>query len=106
MRDLLHVSDAVSCYVAAFEHIQSARGEAFNIGGGMENSMSLLELLRFLETRLSLKLAYTHLPWRQSDQKFFVADNSKANRLIDWSPRTTREQGLETVLEWETASRL
>ena len=106
VRDLLHVSDAVSCYVAAFEHIQSARGEAFNIGGGMENSMSLLELLRFLETRLSLKLAYTHLPWRQSDQKFFVADNSKANRLIDWSPRTTREQGLETVLEWETASRL
>lgn len=101
VRDLLHVSDCVRCYVAAFENIQAARGNAFNIGGGIENSMSLLELLNFLEHRLSIKLNYTHLPWRHSDQKFFVADNSKAERTIRWSPRTTREQGLETVLRWE-----
>ena len=101
VRDLLHVSDAVRCYVAAYEHIDAARGQAFNIGGGIENSMSLLELLNFLEDRLSLKLNYKHLPWRQSDQKFFVADNSKAARLINWIPRTTREQGLETVIDWE-----
>jgi len=101
VRDLLHVSDAVRCYVQAYEHIGAARGHAFNIGGGMENSMSLLELLRFLEARLALKLRYTHLPWRQSDQKFFVADNSKAARLIRWVPQMTREQGLETVIEWE-----
>ena len=101
VRDLLHVSDAVRCYVAAYEHIASARGQAFNIGGGIENSMSLLELLQYLERRLNIKLNYTHLPWRQSDQKFFVADNSKAQRLIHWSPQTTREQGLETVLKWE-----
>ncbi len=101
VRDLLHVSDAVRCYVAAFEHIATARGEAFNIGGGIENSMSLLELLQFLEDRLGIKLKYTHLPWRQSDQKFFVADNSKAHRLLHWRPETTRAAGLETVLEWE-----
>ena len=101
VRDLLHVSDAVRCYVAAYEHIDAARGHAFNIGGGIENSMSLLELLNFLEDRLSLKLNYTHLPWRQSDQKFFVADNSKAARHILWTPKTTRAQGLETVLAWE-----
>jgi CDP-paratose 2-epimerase len=104
VRDLLHVSDAVRCYVAAFEHIAEAQGHAFNIGGGIENSMSLLELLRFLEGRLGLKLHYTQLPWRQSDQKFFVADNSKAARLIGWVPLMTREEGLETVLEWELGS--
>ena len=101
VRDLLHVSDAVRCYVAAYEHIDAARGHAFNIGGGIENSMSLLELLHYLEARLDLKLRYSHLPWRQSDQKFFVADNSKAQRVILWTPQTTREQGLETVLQWE-----
>jgi CDP-paratose 2-epimerase len=102
VRDLLHVSDAVRCYVAAYEHIGAARGHAFNIGGGMENSMSLLELLQFLERRLDLKLRYTHLPWRQSDQKFFVADNSKAARVIEWVPQMPRERGLETVIDWET----
>jgi CDP-paratose 2-epimerase len=103
VRDLLHVSDAVRCYVAAYEHIGAARGHAFNIGGGVENSMSLLELLRYLEQRLELKLAWTHLPWRQSDQKYFVADNSKAGRVIGWVPLTSREGGLETVIDWEHA---
>ena len=101
VRDLLPVSDAVRCYVAAYEHIAAARGQAFNIGGGMENSMSLLELLHYLEKRLDLKLNYTHLPWRQSDQKFFVADNSKAGKFIAWAPVIRKEEGIESVLNWE-----
>jgi CDP-paratose 2-epimerase len=104
VRDLLHVSDAVRCYVAAYAHIATARGHAFNIGGGIENSMSLLELLRHLERRLGIKLKYTRLPWRQSDQKFFVADNSKADRLIQWKPVTSKEDGIESVLSWETSA--
>ena len=102
VRDLLHVSDAVNAYVSAFEHIDDARGQAFNIGGGIENSMSLLELLLFLEKRLGIKLNYKHLPWRQSDQKFFVADNSKAERLIQWSPKMSKEQGIEDTINWES----
>ena len=105
VRDLLHISDAVRCYVAAYEHIAAARGQAFNIGGGMENSMSLLELLHYLEDRLDLKLNYTHLPWRQSDQKFFVADNSKARKFIAWAPVTRKEDGIESVLNWENSPR-
>jgi len=102
VRDLLHVSDAVNAYISAYEHIDAARGQAFNIGGGIENSMSLLELLLHLEERLGIKLNYEHLPWRQSDQKFFVADNSKAERLIQWSPKTSKEQGIEDTIAWES----
>ena len=102
VRDLLHVSDAVNAYVAAYEHIAEARGQAFNIGGGIENSMSLLELLLFLEKRLDIKLQYTHLPWRQSDQKFFVADNSKAEHRIRWSPKMSKQQGIEDTITWES----
>jgi CDP-paratose 2-epimerase len=102
VRDLLHVTDAVVAYIAAFEHIAEARGQAFNIGGGLGNSMSLLELLLFLEQRLGIKLNYTHLPWRQSDQKFFVADNSKAEQRIQWSPKKSKEQGIEDTIAWES----
>ncbi len=102
VRDLLHVSDAVDAYLAAYEHIAEARGEAFNIGGGLGNSMSLLELLQFLERRLGIPLRYTNLPWRQSDQKFFVADNSKAERLLQWSPGMSKESGIEDTLSWES----
>jgi CDP-paratose 2-epimerase len=102
VRDLLHVSDAVKAYISAYRYISEARGQAFNIGGGIENSMSLLELLLFLEERLDVKLNYKHLPWRQSDQKFFVADNSKAERYIRWLPKTSKQQGIEDTLTWES----
>jgi CDP-paratose 2-epimerase len=101
VRDLLHVSDAVRCYVAAYEHIEKARGEAFNIGGGIENSMSLLELFQMLEERLNVKLEYKQLPWRHSDQKFFVADNQKASTLLAWSPLTNKSSGIDSVIAWE-----
>ncbi len=64
--------------------------------------MSLLELLQFLEQRLAIKLNYEHLPWRQSDQKFFVADNSKAQRLLQWTPAMSKQQGIEDTLNWES----
>ncbi len=102
VRDLLHVSDAVNAYLAAYEHIADARGQAFNIGGGVENSMSLLELLQFLEGRLETELHYTHLPWRQSDQKYFVADNAKAGELLRWSPQMSKTRGIEDTILWES----
>ena len=102
VRDLLHVSDAGRAYIMAYEEIAQARGQAFNIGGGMQNSMSLLELLQLLEQRLGVTLNYTHLPWRQSDQKFFVADNSKAEKLIGWLPKMPKEKGIEDTIGWES----
>lgn len=100
VRDLLHVSDAVGCYLAAVEHIEAARGKAFNIGGGMANSMSLLELFAHLERRLGITMTCQRLPWRHSDQKFFVADNARAGRLLRWSPAVCKETGIEDVLTW------
>ena len=61
----------------------------------------LLVKLEARRLRLDVKLNYTHLPWRQSDQKFFVADNSKAGELISWAPMTPKEDGIESVLTWE-----
>jgi CDP-paratose 2-epimerase len=100
VRDLLHVSDAIRCYLAAVERIQAVRGMAFNIGGGMANSMSLLELFAHLEQKLGIAMTYRQLPWRHSDQKFFVADNRRARELLGWEPRIKKEAGIEELLAW------
>jgi CDP-paratose 2-epimerase len=100
VRDLLFVDDAVECYLQAAKHIERAKGQVFNIGGGMENSCSLLELFGILEMLLPIKMIYHELPWRHSDQKFFVANNSKATRLIGWRPNVTKEVGVAAALEW------
>jgi CDP-paratose 2-epimerase len=100
VRDLLFVDDAVDCYLAAAKNIERAKGQAFNIGGGMANSSSLLELFALLEKLTCTQIKFERLPWRHSDQRFFVADNTKAGRLIDWRPQVTREQGVAQMLKW------
>jgi CDP-paratose 2-epimerase len=100
VRDVLFVDDAVACYLAAIAHIQTARGQAFNIGGGIMNSCSLLELFQILEGLLEVKLSYQRLPWRHSDQKFFVANIAKVRRLLHWEPRVNRDQGIRLMLAW------
>jgi len=105
VRDLLHVSDAVACYLAAHQHIKRARGQAFNIGGGYENSMSLRELFLHLEKAIGVKMNPRELAWRANDQKYFVADNSKASDYIRWSPQMSKEQGIADAIAWERSRR-
>jgi len=103
VRDLLYVDDAVACYLAAADCITEARGQVFNIGGGIENSCSLLELFEILETDLGVKLRYEQLPWRHSDQKFFVANTAKAERVLGWRPKVSRIEGVRRMLAWTRA---
>ncbi len=104
VRDLLFVDDAVRCYLAASENISTARGQAFNLGGGMANSSSLLELFATLEARLRVALRYRRLPWRHDDQRFFVANNAKAKTLLGWEPAVTKDEGVDRTLAWVETS--
>ena len=103
VRDLLFVDDCVACYFAAADKIDKACGQAFNIGGGMANSCSLLELFQILEEELDVKLNYRKLPWRHSDQKFFVADIRKTERLLGWRPQIEKRDGIRRTIEWVNA---
>lgn len=100
VRDLLHVEDAVSCYLEATRQIDRIKGEAFNIGGGFANSCSLLELFGLLEGMLGINLRFTKLDWRHEDQRFFVADNSKIQASTGWMPQVSREEGVARTVEW------
>ena len=100
VRDLLYASDCVNLYLGASEEINKIKGQAFNIGGGIENSSSLLELFAFLEKELGIKMTYKNLPQRESDQKVFIADISKIKELIGWQPKTSKEDGIRKMIEW------
>lgn len=101
VRDVLHVDDLVRLYLnCTLAHIDQAAGEAFNIGGGMAQSLSILELLNHLETTLNVRLHYEQLPPRASDQKIFVADTAKAQQRLDWTPRVRAHEGIAGMLEW------
>ena len=100
VRDLLFASDMVELYLSAAEKIEDIKGQAFNIGGGIKNSSSLLELFEFLESELDIKMNYKNLPPRDSDQRVFVSDISKAKELIGWEPKVTKEDGVRQMIVW------
>lgn len=100
VRDVLHADDMKRLYRAAIGNIGQAKGQVFNVGGGIENSLSLLELFSLLEKIADVKLDYIHLPVRESDQRVFVADIAKAQRLLDWQPRVSAQQGVKRMLHW------
>ncbi|MCC6356023.1 MAG: GDP-mannose 4,6-dehydratase [Verrucomicrobiae bacterium] len=100
VRDVLHADDMADLYISAAALASTCRGQAFNIGGGVENSLSIIELLRFLESELSTKLRWVQMPPRASDQRFFVADITRARSALGWSPKIDWRSGVRKMLGW------
>ena len=100
VRDVLHADDVVSLYFKAVENIESAKGKVFNIGGGYENSLSLLELFELLENLLGINMKYKQLPFRESDQLVFIANNSKASRILNWTALVRKDEGIAASINW------
>jgi len=100
VRDVLHAEDMISLYYAATSKIDSAAGQAFNIGGGMPNSLSLLELFNMLEQITDTKLNFDRLPPRESDQRVFVANLAKAQQMLQWAPGVSAFDGVSKMVDW------
>jgi CDP-paratose 2-epimerase len=57
-------------------------------------------LFEVLESELSINLNYRSLPPRSSDQRVFIADISKAQKLLGWQPKVGYRDGIRSMLEW------
>ena len=100
VRDVLNSEDMKRLYMSAIAHIEKAKGQAFNIGGGIENSLSLVELFTILESNIGAKLNYIKLNVRQSDQRVFIADLKKAKNLLSWEPQVSSKAGVASMMQW------
>ena len=100
VRDVLHADDMISLYFSTLDRAQEASGQAFNIGGGVANSLSLLELFQLLESRIGQPLPYRRLPARESDQRVFIADITKISAVAGWQPRVSAAEGVGRMLDW------
>jgi CDP-paratose 2-epimerase len=100
VRDVLFASDLVACYFRAIERIDFCKGQAFNIGGGADNSLSIIELFKLLEEKLETHISFSSLPWRKSDQKVFIADIQKAKNVLGWEPSVNKETGVSEMVAW------
>lgn len=100
IRDILFISDLIDCYMEATKKINISSGNAYNIGGGPENTISLLELVKLLEEMTGRKVMCKFSDWRPGDQKVFVCNIDKAKRDLGWFPKVKKEEGIELLFKW------
>jgi CDP-paratose 2-epimerase len=98
VRDVLFVDDLVKAFELACEGIKKTKGEVYNIGGGIKNTISLLELFDLLKS-FGLSPKYTFDDWRPADQKVYISKVKKATEF-GWKPNISPEQGVKKLLEW------
>jgi CDP-paratose 2-epimerase len=100
VRDILYVSDLINLYERIIENIEDCSGKIYNVGGGENNTLSLLELVDYLEIKLDKKLELDFENWRPGDQKIYVSDLTKIQKEIGWSPSINYKEGLDYLDSW------
>jgi CDP-paratose 2-epimerase len=104
VRDILYVDDLIDAMMLAHDAIDGISGEAFNVGGGPANTVSLLELLELIAEMTGERPAHAIEPWRPADQRYYVSDTSKLEAAVGWAPRVPVREGIKRLADWLTDS--
>jgi CDP-paratose 2-epimerase len=104
VRDVLHVSDAVGAYRRILARIDRLKGQAFNLGGGPANAVSLRMVLRAIAAITGREPETVPSAWRTGDQFYFVADTRKLRAATGWSAQIGWREGLADLAAWLTQS--
>lgn len=100
VRDILYVMDLVRAFEMAWENIDELQGEVYNMGGGPNNIVSLLELVEMLELLHEDKIRVLYEDWRKGDQKYYVSDFSNFKDATGWEPVVSYKDGVEELYNW------
>lgn len=101
VRDILHIKDLYHLLEIQINNIDIHSGEIYNVGGGLERSISLCEL-----TELCQKYTGNEIPIqnveedRVGDIRIYITNNSKVTEKTGWKPEITVEQMIEEIYHW------
>jgi CDP-paratose 2-epimerase len=105
VRDILFAEDLVDALLLAHDNIKLLKGQAFNIGGGPSNTISLLELLEMISGLRGEDCDVELDDWRPADQRYYVSDTRKFATATGWRPRYSVRQGVTRLYKWLEAQR-
>ena len=102
VRDVLCVKDLLRAFEAVRHNLPTAAGQIYNVGGGVANTTSLLELAHTIENLTGDRLEYVTDESRPGDQLVYVTDYGKLRRHTGWTPEIGIPQTLTMLRDfWE-----
>lgn len=101
VRDCLFSSDLNKLIQKQIEKISDFKSKIFNVGGGINNSVSINEAINILETKNKKFSFISHKKQtRRADQAIYISDISNVSAEFNWAPEKTIDQGYNEILEW------
>ena len=104
-RDLVHVTDTVSGFVAA-SRAEGVEGRAFNLATGRETSIGDLARLAMVAVgrEVPIRMAPARHRPQQSDVMRLCGDAAAARDVLSWEPIVRLEEGIRGLVEYERAT--
>ena len=100
VRDVLCIHDLIRAFEAVRRNLPVTAGQVYNVGGGINNSVSLLELIDRIEQLTGYRLKYTLRGQRPADQLVYLTDSRKLNRHTGWKPEINLQKTLELLQQF------
>ena len=101
VRDFLHIDDLCELIEVQIDDFARFQGSLFNVGGGVECSLSLLEC-----TDLCREITGNSLPIgsepgnRPADVRIFLTDRRRLSQWSGWQPRRDARRTLGETFDW------
>ena len=102
VRDVLHVHDLLDAMEAVRRNLKTTRGGVYNVGGGMEQSLSVMEMVQAIEGQTGKRATYEYSLMRPGDQPLYISDFGKLRAETGWSPtRSVRDTLADVHAFWK-----
>ncbi len=101
VRDILHTKDLFRIIDWQIQNLEKINGETFNVGGGIDTSVSLLELTHLCEKLTGNNIEIASIAeTRQADIPVYITDNSKITTISGWKPEIKPLQIISEIVDW------
>lgn len=101
VRDILHIHDLFRLVDWQLQNMEKFNGQIFNVGGGIDCSVSLKELTSICESITGKGITITPVAEnRKADVRLYITDNNDVTSKTGWQPQYTVEQIMQEIYEW------
>ena len=100
VRDVLHIDDLCALIEIQIQDISLYNKQIFNVGGGISNSVSLLELTEICKQITGCEIEIPCADGRPNDLIWYVTDNTRITEVSGWKPIKTVYDTVSDITEW------
>jgi len=101
VRDFIHIDDLFEALMVQLENFNQYNGQIYNLGGGLENSLSLQEMTAFCAAISGNKIPIESvLDNRPNDIRIYISDCAKFKKISGWTCKKNAQETFSDIYQW------